>query len=176
VTLDRTGPTIGAALAAPGNGTSYDVGTPIGVTWTATDLNGVISSGAAIEGQTISSSGGTIDVDVLTSGTHTITITSIDRAGNVTLKSITFTIHATPQGIINAIADGAARKWISSSFASTLTAQMQQVLKATSTTSANGKAKLNQFISYLQYPPAGGITAAYRTLLLNWSYDLLARL
>jgi hypothetical protein len=94
----------------------------------------------------------------------------------VTIKSTTFTIHATPQGFLNAIGDGAARGWITASFASTLTTQMQQVVKALPGGSGNARAKLNQFISYLQNPPAGGITAAYRALMLNWANDLLSRL
>ncbi len=106
VILDRTGPTLTPSLSAPNNRTFYDVGTPIALTWTATDLNGVQSI-ARVEGQTISSSGGTIDVDVLTSGAHTVTITSRDNAGNVTTKTITFTIHATAKGILNTINDGA---------------------------------------------------------------------
>ncbi|HVA29776.1 MAG TPA: hypothetical protein VMU58_00770, partial [Gaiellaceae bacterium] len=175
VILDRTGPALAAALSAPSNGTSYDVGTPIGLTWVTSDLNGVHSSSAAIEGQTISSSGGTIDVDLLTAGSHTVTITSTDNAGNVTTQSITFTIHATPDGILKAVNDGAARGWIGASFASTLVTQIQQVIKA-EPNHANMKAKLRQFITYLQYPPAGGITAAYDALLLNWSNDLLGRL
>jgi hypothetical protein len=62
-----------------------------------------------VDGQTISSSGGKIDVDVLSAGTHTVTITSTDKAGNVTIKSVSFTFHATIQGLINAINDGASR-------------------------------------------------------------------
>jgi len=83
--------------------------------------------------------------------------------------------HA-PIGLINAINDGAARGWITASFAGTLVTQMQQVIKALPGGSGNAKAKLSQFISYLQYPPTGGITAAYRTIMLNWSNDLLSRM
>ncbi len=176
VTLDRTGPTLTPTLSAPNNGTYYDVGTKITVTWTATDLNGVHSTSGAIEGQTISASGGTIDVDVLLAGSHTLTVTSTDNAGNVTTKTITFTIHPTPEGIQNAIADGLTRGWVTASFESTLISQIQQVIKA-EPNHANMKAKLSQFISTVTYSaPAGGITAAFKTLLLNWANDLLSRL
>jgi cytochrome c len=176
VILDRTAAAIAASLSAPNNATYYDVGTSITLTWAATDLNGVSSSSGSSEGQTISSSGGKIDVDVMTAGTHTVTISSTDKAGNVSTMTLTFTIHATPQGLINAINDGAARGWISASFKTTLITQMQQVIKGLQSSTANGVAKLRQFISYLQYPPTGGITAAYQSLMLNWSNDLLNRL
>ena len=174
VILDRTGPTIKPTIGAANNGTSYDVGTKISFSWIASDLNGVASSGATIEGQTISASGGTIDVDVLTAGSHTVVVTAKDQAGNVTTTSLTFTIHPTAQGILKAISDGEARGWITASFAANLASQMQQVIKAAGN-SANVKTKLKQFITTVQYPPAGGITAAYQTLLLNWANDLLSR-
>jgi hypothetical protein len=176
VVLDRTPPALTPTLSAPNNGTSYDVGTRITLSWTATDLNGINSTSGSIEGQTISASGGTIDVDVMTVGAHTVTVTTTDNAGNVTTKTITFTIHATPEGIQNAIYDGMSRGWISASFGSTLITQIQQVIKA-EPNHANMKAKLSQFISTVTYSaPAGGITAAYKALLLNWANDLLSRL
>jgi hypothetical protein len=177
VILDRTGPTIAPALNTPTNGTFYDVGMPITLTWTATDLNGVSSSIASIEGQTISASGGKIDVDVLTSGSHTVTITATDKAGNVSTKTIAFTIHATPRGIINAINDGVSRGWIGAAFASNLVSQMQQVIKALPSAVADAKAKLQQFISSVQYPGRSNpITPAFQSLLLNWANDLLGRM
>jgi hypothetical protein len=178
VTLDRTAPTLAPALSAPNNGAYYDVGTPITLTWGASDLNGIRSTVATIEGQTVAVSGGTIDVDVLTAGAHTVTITSVDNAGNVTTTTMTFTIHPSPQGILNAIYDGMNRGWITASYGSTLVTQEQQVIKAqSSSTISNEKTKLKQFITYLDgnRPPVG-ITAAYQTLLLNWANDLLGRL
>ena len=174
--LDRTGPTITDSLSTPNNGTFYDVGTPITLIWAATDLNGVKISSATIEGQTISSSGGTIDVDVLTAGTHTVTITATDKAGNTTISSLTFTIHATPQGLINAVNDGLARGWITKAYASTLVTQLQQVIKGLQSSTANGKAKLQQFISYVQYPTKNALTPAFQTLLLSWGNDLYSRM
>jgi Ca2+-binding RTX toxin-like protein len=174
VILDRTGPTVAATLPAPtSGGTGYDVGAPLVLSWTATDLNGVVSSSASSEGQTISASGGAIDVDVLTAGTHTISISAKDRAGNVTTILLTFVLVPTAQGIRNAVVDGAARGWITASYESTLLTQIDQVLKAN--TSANVRAKLRQLVTTLQYPPAGAITGFYQGLLLNWTNDLLAR-
>jgi hypothetical protein len=176
VVLDRTPPALTPALSAPNNGTFYDVGTAITLTWTVTDLNGVKTTSASVEGQTISASGGKIDVDVLLSGPHTVTITSTDNAGNVATKTITFTIHATPQGLINAVNDGQSRGWVTASYATTLVTQLQQVIKAIAPNTSNEKAKLQQFITYVQYPPKNALTTAFQTLLLNWANDLYNRL
>jgi hypothetical protein len=176
VVLDRTAAAISASLAAPTNGTSYDVGTPLALTWNVTDANGVATVSGSSEGQTISASGGTIDVDVMNAGTHTVTITARDKAGNVSTKTITFTIHATAEGILNAIYDGARRGWLTATEASYLVTQIQQVIKA-EPSHPNMKAKLSQFISAVQSGRVpGDITAAFRSLLLNWANDLYLRL
>jgi Ca2+-binding RTX toxin-like protein len=175
VTLDRTGPTLAPTLNAPNNGTFYDLGTRITLSWSASDLNGVSSTIGSIEGQTITASGGTIDVDVLTAGTHTVTITSIDRAGNVTTKTITFTIHATPEGILKALNDAIARGWVTAAYGSYLVTQIQQVTKA-EPNHTNMKTKLIQFINSVQSGTAAQITPAFKSLLLNWANDLYVRL
>jgi hypothetical protein len=175
VTLDRTGPALTPTLSAPNNGTFYDVGTKITLSWSVSDLNGISSSSGSIEGQTISASGGKIDVDVMTAGTHTVTVTARDNAGNVTTKTVTFTIHATPEGIQAAIYDGSSRGWTSASYTSNLITQIQQVIKA-EPNHANMKAKLSQFISTVQNGTAAQISAAFKSLLLNWANDLYARL
>ena len=155
VILDRTAAAIAATLSAPNNGTFYDVGTPITLNWTATDLNGVSSSIGSSEGQTISSSGGKIDIAVMTAGTHTVTISATDKAGNVSTMTLTFTIHATPQGLINAINDGAARGWISASFKTTLITQMQQVIKACRTRRTAARSSASSSPSCSTRPPVG---------------------
>jgi hypothetical protein len=160
----------------PNNGTSYDVGTPITLSWSASDLNGIRSVTGTIEGQTISANGGTIDVDLLTAGTHTVTVTARDNAGNVTTKTITFAVHATPEGILNALYDGTRRGWLTAIESSYLITQIQQVIKA-EPSHANMKAKLQQFIAAVQSGKVPGqITAAFQSLLLNWSNDLMLRL
>ena len=170
ITLDTTGPTITSSLSA-----SYDVGAPITLTWTAADANGVSSSSAAIESQTISASGGTINTSLLAAGNHTVTITAIDAAGNLTTKSITFAIHPSAQGLLNAL-NAATTAQISASFKSSLVSQMNKVVSQLGKGNSAHTA-LNGFISMVQ----GGtvpsqITAAYKALLLSWANDLLPRI
>lgn len=84
-------------------------------------------------------------------------------------------IAAAPEGIQNAIVDGFSRGWVTASFDSNLMTQIQQVIKA-EPNHANMRAKLNQFVTTVTYAPTGGITAAFKALLLNWANDLLNRL
>jgi hypothetical protein len=174
VILDRTGPSITYSVPAPTNAGSYDVGAALAFSFAATDANGVASISSKLDTSISLTSGGRIDIDSLMSGTHTVIISSTDRAGNVSSLTFTFTIHATPQGIVNAINDAATRGWVTTSYAGTLVTQMQQVIKAGLGT-ANAKAKLKQFITYVQYPPAGALTSGFQALLLNWANDLLSR-
>ncbi|HEY2541514.1 MAG TPA: hypothetical protein VGH92_00530, partial [Gaiellaceae bacterium] len=158
---DTTPPTVVASLAAANNGTWYDVGTPITLTWTASDGgSGVVSS----------SGSKTIDVDSLLAGTNTVTITVADRVGNVTTVTLTFQVHATLKGLVNAVNDGVARGYIASATASSLIATLQSAMNGNS-----AHAKLPVFISAVQSASGKTITAAYATLLLSWANDLLSR-
>jgi hypothetical protein len=178
VRLDRSGPTVTISLPAPTNAGSYDVGASVKATLSASDsgIGGATITSAKLDGATISSAGGaaTIDVDSLTAGTHTLVVTGTDALGNTTSVTVTITIHATTQGLINAVNDGLARGWVTSAAAATLVSSLQQVLR--SGTSAAARTKLTQFISTVQGLASTSITAAFRALLLNWANDLYPRL
>ena len=173
VILDRTGPAITAALSTPNNGTYYDVGSPVVLTWSATDAHGLGTSSASIEGQTISASGGSIDIDSLIAGTHTVTVTQRDALGNVSTKAISFTIRATAKGILNAINDGAARGFMTAAEKTTLTNAINNVINANG---GGAPTKMRGFISQLQSATAAQLNAAYKTLLLNWANDAYSRM
>jgi hypothetical protein len=171
VLLDRVGPTIVASLpTAPAAG--YDVGTPIAINSTVTDSGiGVATTTIKLDGATTITSG-SLDIDTLTVGSHTLVITSTDRLGNSSSVTLTFKITPTAAGIRNAINDGAARGWVSATFKATLLNAINNVIGA-----AGGSVspKLRGFISAVQGGTTAQITAAYRTLLLNWANDLLTR-
>jgi hypothetical protein len=158
---DTTPPTIKAALSTPTNGTSYDVGAPITLTWTATDGG---------SGLVTSSGSKTIDVDSLLAGTNTVSITVADKIGNVATVTLTFQVHATLQGLVNAVNDGVARGYITAATASSLISTLQSAMKGNS-----AHAKLPGFISAVQSASGKTISAAYATLLLSWANDLLSR-
>jgi hypothetical protein len=133
-----------------------------------------------VEGQTISASGGKIDVDLLTAGVHTVTLTAADLAGNLTTVSLTFTIKVTAPGLKAALADGLARGWVpgTAAFQATLTSQLQAVVDAASKPGNGNTAavRLRSFISTVTGATSAQITTAFRALLLSWSNDLLTRL
>jgi len=170
IRLDRTPPVITASLPAPTNGTYYDVGAKITLTYGATDVDNTTTT-VTLDGTT-TITGGVIDIDTLTSGTHTIVVTSTDALGNTTSRTLTFTIHATIKGLINAVNDGVARGYITKAEGSTLVSQLNNALQPGSST----KVKLQQFVYMVQGASGKSISAAYANLLVNWTNDLIARL
>jgi hypothetical protein len=86
----------------------------------------------------------------------------------------------TAPGLKAALADGITRLWVpgTASFQATLTSQMQAVVEAAAKPGNGNTAavRLRAFISTVTSATAAQITAAFRSLLLNWSNDLLTRL
>ena len=98
VRLDRTGPVINPT--SPLNGRVLDVSEVITFGYSTSDVSGVASSSATIDGHSIAN-GGTIDAGLLSAGAHTITITATDALGNVSARTITFRVEATIAGLIH---------------------------------------------------------------------------
>jgi hypothetical protein len=138
------------------------------LTWAASDLHGIISSGAKIDGQTISSN--TIDLDSLTAGLHTVTVTATDAAGNLTTVTLTFTIRPTAKGILAAINDGFARGYMTAAEKTMLVNAINTVIGAN-----NVGPKLRGFISQVQSSTAAQLNPLFQALLLSWANDLLSR-
>jgi hypothetical protein len=157
---DTTPPTISVSVGAPTNGTYYDVGATLAFSFSGSDI-----TSATLDGQTISS--GPIDLDTLTAGIHTIVVRGIDAAGNVTTRTITFTIRATVKGLQAAVKDGAAKGFITAAEVVTLTNLLTQA-------ASNTKKYLPNFVTEVQKQSGKAITAAYAALLVNWANDLLA--
>ncbi len=168
IRLDRTAPVITASLPAPTSGTYYDVGKKITLTYGATDVDGATTTVKLDSTTTIT--GGVIDIDTLNSGTHTIVVTSADGLGNISSVTMTFTIHTTIDGMVNAVNDGVSRGLITSAEGSILVSQLQSAFKGNST-----KVKLQQFVYMVQQASGKSISAAEALLLVNWANDLIAR-
>ncbi|MGZ4396244.1 MAG: hypothetical protein ACXVZ2_12890, partial [Gaiellaceae bacterium] len=113
-------------------------------------------------------SGGLINLDTLGVGAHTIVVTATDALGNVSSQTITFQIHATVTGLINAVNEGASRGLITASEAAVLVSELQSALKGNS-----GKTKISQSLSMVQSASGGSINAAYAALLIAWANDPL---
>ena len=106
----------------------------------------------------------------MTAGTHTIVITATDGLGNTTTRTITFTIHATVKGLINAVNDGAARGLITATEKSNLLWYLQKALGT-----GTPKNFIGQFNWEVNYQSGKAINSAEAALLLSWGNDLYAR-
>jgi Chitobiase/beta-hexosaminidase C-terminal domain len=84
--IDTTPPVV--TITAPVNGTSYKLGAKVIASWTATDaLSGI---NAALTTSSPVANGKAIDTS--TTGSKTFTVTATDNAGNVTIKTATYTV------------------------------------------------------------------------------------
>jgi hypothetical protein len=101
---------------------------------------------------------------------HTILVRGFDEAGNVTIKTITFQIHATLAGLLAAVNDGYTKGFITAAEQATLVGLLQQAIKG------NGRVKLPAFTTEVQTQSGRAIAAGYAALLLNWAADLQPRL
>jgi hypothetical protein len=170
--------TVGPTLAASITAATYDVGASTPITWSASDASGIASVSATVDSsQTISANGGAIDIDQLTAGSHTVVVTATDTFGNVTTKTLTFTIVVTAPGLKAAVQDGIARGWVpNASLQSTLLSQIQNVVDVAGKPGNTASVRLRTFISTVTNATSAQLTAAFRALLLNWANDLATRL
>jgi hypothetical protein len=168
IRLDRAGPAITAALPAPTNNGSYDVGARLTLTYGATDPDAIASINVVLD-STITLVNGVIDIDMLNAGSHTIVVTSTDGLGNTSSVTITFQIHATVNGLINAVNDGAARGYITASEQGNLNWYLYKAA------APQTRQRLSQFISEANYQSGKAINAAYAAHLVNWAQDLYNR-
>ena len=166
---DTTAPTVVVTIPAPTNGGAYDIGSPLAFAWITSDATAVTSSTAKIDGTTALVSGAGINVDALTAGIHTITITTTDVVGNIAITTVTFTLRPTATGLQNAVTDGFNRGLLTAAMQSTLLGTLKSI------NNGNAKAKLSQFINTVKGGLGTSVNMAYGNLLLNWANDLLAR-
>jgi hypothetical protein len=168
VRLDTTGPAITAAsMTAPAASGGYDGTFDPTYTVSASDVSGIGSITAKVDGTT-ALSGSTVDLDTLTAGTHTLVVTVADGLGNTTTTTLTFVILPTVNGLINAVKEGQTAGSITSTEATSLLS----ILNSTTTTQAT---KVNNFLTAVNN--AGkSISAAENAILTNWGQNLAARI
>jgi hypothetical protein len=177
IRLDTVGPTITYSMTAPTNGTSYDVGTTITFNFSATSPDNVVSQSATLDSTLALTNGQVINVNNLNAGTHTIVIVATNQLGSSSTTTITFQVHATVGGMINAVNQGAQAGFINALAQPRLVSILQSVqtyLNAGSVTAA--KNQLTYFVSYVQSQSGVGINATYAARLINWANDLKSRL
>ena len=83
--IDIVAPVV--TITTPANGASYKLGASVIASWTATDalsgINATLTTGTVASGKAINTS---------STGSKTFTVTATDNAGNVTTKSVTYTV------------------------------------------------------------------------------------
>jgi hypothetical protein len=176
VRLDTAGPAITDTISAPTNNGSYDLGTNPTLTYGASDVDGVASISASLDSTTAITSGGTINLYSLAAGTHAIVISSSDGLGNTSTLTVSFQVHVTIAGLVNAVNYGVSRLLVSSTIQSSLLATLQSAQTALNGgLNTSAKSYLNSFVTQVQ--GAGTkIIASYASLLVGWTQDLVARL
>jgi hypothetical protein len=175
--LVTVGPAISYTMSASTNNGSYDTGLVIAFSYIASSIANVASITATLDATTAVASGAGINVDTLTAGAHTIVITATDQLGNKSTTTISFQVHATIPGQINAVNQGVAAGQITSSVGTYLVSILnnaQNSLKAGNVLAA--KSNLQSYINYVKSRTGAGITSAYAALLISWAQDLYNRL
>ena len=143
----------------------------------ATDVSGVPSITARLDGSISLANGSSLDLFTLNAGTHTIVVTAADGVGNVSTQTITFAVHATIGGLLNAVAYGRARALVSNQQQNQLTSILQSAQTAlASGDSVTAKSRLNSFVAQVQSQSGTGIDATFAARLVNWTQDLIARI
>ena len=136
-----------------------------------------VTATALLDGTTSVVSGVPINVDTLAPGTHTIVITDTDVAGNTTSITITFQVHATAPGLVNAVADGYNRGLVTSTAKTQLDSTLQAVETAIAASNYTTAATdLSTFISQVTADSGTSVAASYASLLEAWATDLKSRL
>ncbi|HET7466406.1 MAG TPA: hypothetical protein VFL29_07050 [Candidatus Dormibacteraeota bacterium] len=178
VRLDTTGPAVSYSLTAPTNGTSYDVGKLVTLTFSASDVDNVASTAAVLDGTTAIGNGTAFNTETLAAGTHTIVITAKDGLGNTSTTTVTITVHATVSGLTTAVNDGRAAGKITSS--TTQTQLLSYLSSAQSALNLNNhasaKTSLASFVSLDQAQSSITVFPPYDSLLAGWANDLIATL
>jgi hypothetical protein len=90
----------------------------------------------------------------LTAGTHTVSVTAYDAAGNARIVSLTFTIRPTLGGIMAAINDGASRVYMTAAEKTTLVNALNAVISA-------GQQRQEQDEDVHQRHPVGDLGTAH---------------
>ena len=122
ILLDTKGPTI--SLAGIANGAVLDVTASVRFTFAATDENGVTSTKATLDAKALAN-GSLIDAGLLLAGSHTILVTAVDDAGNVTTSTVTFTVRASAVGIIAEVEQAIGQGLVQANMRGALLAKLQ---------------------------------------------------
>jgi hypothetical protein len=176
ITLAIAPPTI--VVTGIAVGTSCDVCSPLLVTITATapPAAGAITISATLDGGAFPLSG-TIDPFLLAAGTHTLRIVAEDAYGRQSVQLITFSVHATIEGLIcavqRAVAEGLVAPELETSLLAKLYAARASRDRGSTTSEIN---ELEAFVRELAAQREKKITVSFADRATGWTYDLISRI
>jgi probable HAF family extracellular repeat protein len=101
---DTFGPAV--TIGAPVNGAAYSFGQQVTAMFSCDDYSGVSTCGPALDNGLQISSGNSLPTQ--TSGAHTFTVHAVDALGNVTDRTVTYTVLPPPHAVIVSPANGAS--------------------------------------------------------------------
>jgi hypothetical protein len=173
IRLDTTGPTVTTSVA---DQTVLDITDTRVFTFAATDVSGVRSTTAVLDGVAVTS-GVSLSAGTMKAGVHTLTITSVDALGNVSVTVVRIVVHATIAGLLTKFNDGLSTGKVQQSQKNGL---LYLITSAQTALAKNdhvtAKSFLNQLDSSIKATRGNKIDAAWADLYLNWLEDLIARL
>jgi hypothetical protein len=162
--IDSIAPAL--AISSPA-ATEYPHTASVQVSLTASDgLSGLAGVAADLDGVAVTN-GQTIQLLTLGLGTHIVTVSASDRAGNTNATGIGFTIVATIDTLIGAVNSFVAAGQIDSSVGRSLLVKLndaKQALSRGSVTAARGK--LSDFKSQVSAKSGQGIAPSVAQLLI----------
>jgi hypothetical protein len=167
VRLDTTGPTITASLPTPQQTIGYDGTANITPAISASDISTISSTTLKVDGTAIS--GSSLNIYTLAAGTHTLLVTSVDGLGNSATVTLSFAVHPSLTGVIDAVKYGLSIAAMSSTEETTLLGYLNNKTNTV-------KTDLTNFLNAVK--SASGtrsLTAAEATLLTSWANDLYSR-
>jgi hypothetical protein len=176
VQLDTTGPVI--VTSGVTDGTTYDLGVTLHLTYGATDAGvGLDTIGAILDTTTALASGAAIATSGLTAGAHTLVVTATDLLGNQSVVTITFEVSASALGLCAGVRDGVASHLIDPHMENPLCAKARAAQAAINRGDSSGaRGVLGAFLHQVTAQSGKKIDSAYAALLTGWANDLLSRL
>ncbi|HEV8685768.1 MAG TPA: Ig-like domain-containing protein [Gaiellaceae bacterium] len=173
ILLDRKGPAI--TITGPVAGVVLDVVQIAAVIFTAIDPSGIGSTSITVDGRPLS--GSSIDAFLLGPRSHTLVVTVVDTVGNVSTATITFEVHASLDGLTQAIRRAAAAGLIEAGEALNLLSELDRAARDVARGDVRGAARRISNVGLELFREAGGrVDLAFGGRAAGWAFDLAERL
>jgi hypothetical protein len=145
------------------------------LTFTAIDPSGIGSTSVTLDGRPLS--GSSIDTFLLGPRSHTLVVTVVDALGNVSSATVIFEVHASLEGLTQAIRRAAAAGLIEAGEALNLLNELDRAARDVARGDVKGAARRISNVGLELFREAGGkVDAAFGGRAAGWAFDLAERL